>query len=230
MHVSWQFVWEAASLALGLPGRVIGGLECRGVRRRGKYLLIDLDRGFCSFTWGCLAACDFPVVSQSRVNTITGIYRPRRARFACTTRAVSELLFMPGRRSPVAKKLLGGLGMEPLGPSFSCRLFIRASKPVAYPSSNYCWRGSWWWALAIFMHPRRFILRESVPRFGHPLWGLCVSSGCIKPIGQVLGKAIELGGSSLKDFSSADGSSGHFQNAVQVYGRAGLPCYVCGTP
>ena len=59
---------------------------------------------------------------------------------------------MPRRRSPVAKKLLGGLGMEPLGPSFSCRLFIRASKPVGYPSSNYCWRevgGGCWQYLCI---------------------------------------------------------------------------------
>ncbi|MCB2018452.1 MAG: formamidopyrimidine-DNA glycosylase, partial [Hydrogenophaga sp.] len=45
----------------------------------------------------------------------------------------------------------------------------------------------------------------------------------------VLGRAVELGGSTLRDFSSADGRNGYFQMEASVYGRDGQPCRVCGT-
>ena len=47
---------------------------------------------------------------------------------------------------------------------------------------------------------------------------------------QVLARAVERGGSTLRDFSSAVGESGHFQLEAAVYGRAGQPCVVCATP
>lgn len=43
-------------------------------------------------------------------------------------------------------------------------------------------------------------------------------------IKSVLQDAIEAGGSTLRDYRRADGSSGAFQNTFQVYGRAGEPC------
>ncbi|MBN8912698.1 MAG: bifunctional DNA-formamidopyrimidine glycosylase/DNA-(apurinic or apyrimidinic site) lyase [Rhizobiales bacterium] len=43
-------------------------------------------------------------------------------------------------------------------------------------------------------------------------------------IKSVLEAAIKAGGSTLRDYRQADGSSGGFQNTFQVYGRAGEPC------
>lgn len=40
----------------------------------------------------------------------------------------------------------------------------------------------------------------------------------------VLQEAILAGGSSIRDFRAPDGSQGHFQEAHQVYQKAGLPC------
>ena len=40
--------------------------------------------------------------------------------------------------------------------------------------------------------------------------------------------ALAAGGSSLRDFVSADGAPGYFQQRYLVYGRAGQPCRVCG--
>jgi formamidopyrimidine-DNA glycosylase len=47
---------------------------------------------------------------------------------------------------------------------------------------------------------------------------------------QVLTRAVEQGGSSLKDFVNAEGRTGYFQLEAAVYGRAGEPCRVCATP
>ncbi len=43
-------------------------------------------------------------------------------------------------------------------------------------------------------------------------------------IRDVLGEAIEAGGSSLKDYRQADGDLGYFQHSFQAYDREGQPC------
>lgn len=51
-----------------------------------------------------------------------------------------------------------------------------------------------------------------------------------RAIVEVLGEAIERGGSSLRNFQAVDGQLGHFQLHSEVYGREGLPCKRCDTP
>ena len=46
----------------------------------------------------------------------------------------------------------------------------------------------------------------------------------VKPSKKTLKKAISLGGSSLRDFSSSDGKKGEFQQYFYVYGRKGENC------
>ena len=49
-------------------------------------------------------------------------------------------------------------------------------------------------------------------------------------IREVLARAVAQGGSTLRDFSSADGQAGHFQVGAMVYDREGQACRVCGAP
>jgi formamidopyrimidine-DNA glycosylase len=42
-------------------------------------------------------------------------------------------------------------------------------------------------------------------------------------------RAIEAGGSTLRDFTDAIGKPGYFQQHYAVYGRDGLPCHACAT-
>ncbi|HQC53925.1 MAG TPA: zinc finger domain-containing protein, partial [Lentisphaeria bacterium] len=44
----------------------------------------------------------------------------------------------------------------------------------------------------------------------------------------VLTEAIAAGGTTISDFHALDGSEGKFTVALQVYGRNGQPCPVCG--
>jgi formamidopyrimidine-DNA glycosylase len=46
----------------------------------------------------------------------------------------------------------------------------------------------------------------------------------VKSIKAVLGDAIKAGGSSLRDYRSAEGRLGRFQHSFKVYGREGKPC------
>ena len=47
-------------------------------------------------------------------------------------------------------------------------------------------------------------------------------------IRDVIGEAIEAGGSTLRDYAAADGSLGYFQHRFAVYGREGEPCLKAG--
>jgi len=49
-------------------------------------------------------------------------------------------------------------------------------------------------------------------------------------LGEILRKAIELGGSSVSDYVDADGVAGFFQLEHKVYMRTGEQCLVCGRP
>ena len=51
-----------------------------------------------------------------------------------------------------------------------------------------------------------------------------------KSIQQVLSKALESGGTTLRDFMDSTGSPGYFKTSLQVYGRTGQPCNQCGNP
>jgi formamidopyrimidine-DNA glycosylase len=47
---------------------------------------------------------------------------------------------------------------------------------------------------------------------------------------RVLLAAIQAGGSSIRDYRSADNTAGGFQRLHRVYARSGLPCRRCHTP
>ncbi|MFD1676648.1 DNA-formamidopyrimidine glycosylase [Alicyclobacillus fodiniaquatilis] len=49
-------------------------------------------------------------------------------------------------------------------------------------------------------------------------------------IRDVLTRAIEAGGSSIRTYVNGYGRHGGFQMQLSVYGRAGEPCFVCGQP
>jgi formamidopyrimidine-DNA glycosylase len=47
-------------------------------------------------------------------------------------------------------------------------------------------------------------------------------------VSEVLAQGLRNGGTTLQDYVDADGNAGSNQSALWVYGRAGLPCRVCG--
>lgn len=48
-------------------------------------------------------------------------------------------------------------------------------------------------------------------------------------IEEVLGTAIEMGGTTFIDFAHTDGKSGSYVDELRVFSRAGQPCLVCGS-
>lgn len=67
-----------------------------------------------------------------------------------------------------------------------------------------------------------------------PLLSACeagqYASALVESIRHVLEAAIASGGSTLRNYATAEGKAGYFQHQFQVYERADQPCACCATP
>ena len=216
---------------LGALPHVLQGRQVLGVRRRGKYLLLDLDEGMLMIHLGMSGSLRFAASlppagphDHFELHTSQGVLRlhdPRR---------FGAVLLVRDEADPRAAKLLNGLGMEPLAEPFSVqalgeRLKRRHAdiKQVLLGGKVVVGVGNIYASEALFMArihpatPASRLTRGQVQR----LW---------QAVRTVIAQAIEQGGSTLRDYSNALGDNGHFQLHAAVYGKKGEPCSVCGRP
>lgn len=230
---------EITEIALGKPLRwplgvapeQLLGQRVHSVGRRGKYLLVQLDRGLLILHLGMSGSLRFATSLPPRgvhdhfeLVTTHGLLRlhdPRR---------FGAVVFVSSVDDAAARKLLDHLGTEPLEAGFDPVTFHqrlqqrRASiKQVLLAGDIVVGVGNIYASEALFMAGIRPTLRAD--RLSKPR-----AARLHQAIVAVLQRAVALGGSSLRDFSGAEGESGHFQLDAKVYGRAGQPCRVCSTP
>jgi formamidopyrimidine-DNA glycosylase len=216
---------------LGLEPALLVGRTVTGVRRRGKYLLVDLDRGLLLLHLGMSGSLGFvrnlpQAGGHDHFDLVTShgslrLNDPRR--FGAVVYADSET-------APAAVKLLAGLGVEPLGDDFVLEAFHAGLKRRKAPVKQVLLAGDLvvgvgniYASEALFMAGIRPTL--SAARISRPR-----AARLLAAVREVLAKAVSKGGSTLRDFSNTDGQSGYFQLEAMVYDRKGLPCRVCGTP
>ncbi len=215
---------------LGCAPSALVGQSILAVRRRGKYLLIDMDRGLLLVHLGMSGSLSFatqlpPSGAHDHFELVTthGHLRlndPRR---------FGAVVFTSGEDSPMARKLLGKLGVEPLSDAFDLPAFQRglkarraAVKQVLLAVDLVVGVGNIYACEALFqagIRPTALAANLSRPR----------AARLYQAVREVLARAVQRGGSTLRDFSNADGDVGHFQLEAMVYGRAGQGCKVCGT-
>lgn len=217
---------------IGCDVQSLCGQTIKDVRRRGKYILLDLDAGVLLLHLGMSGSLsvstDWPGVAgphdhfDMRTDTCwVRLHDPRR---------FGAVVFAPSESSPQAQKLLGHLGVEPLEPGFTPTYFstalakrFGAIKQVLLAGDVVVGVGNIYASEALFMagiRPTRSANRISKTRLNKLHSAIRV----------VLARAIELGGSSLRDFKHTNGEHGLFQASSAVYGRAGLACMQCQTP
>lgn len=214
---------------LGCDPDQLAGQRVLQVRRRGKYLLLDLSAGLLLVHLGMSGSVAFggrlpPPGVHDHFDLVTtrGTLRlndPRR--FGAVVFAASEA-------DSVAQKLLGHLGVEPLGEGFALADFQWAMaqrkapiKQVLLAGEVVVGVGNIYASEALFLagiRPTTAANKVSKPRLAK----------LHTAIRDVLTRAVQKGGSTLRDFSNAKGESGYFQLEAMVYGREGESCRVCG--
>lgn len=207
-----------------LPGRRI-----LSVRRRAKYLLFDTGVGSLMLHLGMsgsvrIVNSDEPAGKHDHVDIC--LQNGKALRFR-DPRRFGSLLWA---KVPDEHALLCNLGPEPLSAAFdggylwlksrgrkvSIKQFIMNATIVVGVGNIYA-------SESLFesgIHPKRSAGRVSNKR-------LSILSNAIK---SVLERAIDAGGTTLRDFHGGDGEPGFFQRQLDVYGRDGLPCRNCKSP
>lgn len=224
-HVAAHLAKGDRNLAQDVVGRTI-----RGVSRRGKLLFLEFsDQDVLAFhlrMTGRLGLMPSGLPPAAHVHLLldlddkTAIYFQDQRKFGtCGLFAGEELECWPFYRS---------LGPEPLGLDlevFAKRIEGKKGRIKALLLDQ-----------RIIAGIGNIYADESLFRAGiHPATpGNRIAperlAVLLESLQNVLTEAIAAGGSSIRDYRTAAGLVGTFQNTFQVYGRRGLPCVRCGTP
>lgn len=213
------------ALERALPGQVI-----RAVRRRGKYLLLDTDRGTAIVHLGMsgslrIVAADSPAGKHDHVDIR---FDDGRCLRLTDPRRFGALLWTT---EPAEQhELLADLGPEPLDDAFDGEHLFHRSRGRRVAVKNFIMDshvvvgvGNIYANEALFLagiHPNRAAGRVSRERYAR-------LAAAIKA---VLTASIGMGGTTLRDFVGGDGKPGYFRQTLRVYDRAGAPCRTCGEP
>ncbi len=207
-----------------LPGQRINS-----VTRRGKYLLLHTPAGTALLHLGMsgslrMLPADTPAEKHDHLDIVLDSGRALRLR---DPRRFGTLLWTtsdPGRH-----KLLRTLGPEPLGDDFDGDYLFAKARKRKVAIKNFIMNshivvgvGNIYASESLFLariHPERAAGRITRERY----------SVLARAIRKVLTAAIQAGGTTLRDFSRADGEPGYFHQHLRVYGREGKACERCGT-
>jgi formamidopyrimidine-DNA glycosylase len=220
---------------LGIEPGAITGARIGSVGRRGKYLWLPLEGGAQrqggllmhlgmsgSLAWLPGPAREPGPHDHFDLATAHGTLRlndPRR---------FGAVLWAPAQDAAPARALLAKLGAEPFDATFTPEHFHAALqrrrapiKAVLLAGDVVVGAGNIYACEALFsagIHPALHADRISRPR----------AERLLAAVRSTLGRALELGGSTLRDFSDVHGASGAYQAQAQVYGREGQACRRCG--
>jgi formamidopyrimidine-DNA glycosylase len=221
---------------LGCAPAALAGCSVGTAQRRGKYIWLPLVRegvaaGGLLMHLGMSGSLAFrdqlpPPGKHDHFDLVTshGTLRltdPRR---------FGAVVWSPGLELPPAATLLAKLGAEPFDASLTPLAFHAALqrrsvavKAALLSGSIVVGAGNIYACEALFdaaIDPRTRANRISRPR----------AERLLASVRSTLGQALELGGSTLRDFRDAQGVDGAYQALARVYGREGQPCPRCGAP
>lgn len=124
--------------------------------------------------------------------------------------------------------VLAALGPEPLSEAFTADYLFEKAQKRKMPVKTFLMTNVVVVGVGnIYANESLFMAGISPLRLANTL-GLDDCERLTHAIKTVLAKAIEQGGTTLKDFKNAEGKPGYFAQELQVYGRAEAPCVQCG--
>ncbi|BAS27346.1 bifunctional DNA-formamidopyrimidine glycosylase/DNA-(apurinic or apyrimidinic site) lyase [Limnochorda pilosa] len=211
------------------------GRRVRRVRRRGKYLLLDLEgRGLLVLHLRMSGRLLFREPGRD------GAVRPSHVRLRLGVEGGGELVLVDPRRFGLlywlpaggARRVpgLAAMGPEPLGRRFTREELGRilsgraaAVKAVLMDQRRLAGVGNIYADEALFRagirpdRPAGSLSAQEVGRLHQALRA-------------VLREGIRRGGVTVRSYAGIHGEMGRFQEVLQVYGRKGEPCLRCGAP
>jgi formamidopyrimidine-DNA glycosylase len=225
--------WPLGCAPVSLVGSRVGD-----VTRRGKYLWLPLSRDGQSGGGlllhlgmsGSLAMLPPRAdgVEAAGPHDHFDLHTDRGTLRLNDPRRFGAVVWSPSLEVPPAATLLQRLGPEPFDPALTPAVFHSALhgrrtpiKALLLSGEAVVGAGNIYACEALFhagIHPALRANLISRPR----------AEKLLAALRSTLGRALEVGGSTLRDFTDAHGVSGAYQAEAGVYGRAGQPCVRCG--
>jgi formamidopyrimidine-DNA glycosylase len=218
--------WPLGSSPEALVGQRVGD-----VSRRGKYLWLALERGGLLVHLGMSGSLSFgPTRGEPGPHDHFDLVTARGTLRLTDPRRFGAVVWSAATDALPASKLLAGLGIEPFDDRFDGAHLHRALrrrrvaiKTALLGGEIVVGAGNIYACEALFaagIDPRTRSDRISRAR----------ADRLAAAVRATLARAVERGGTTLRNFRDAHGAAGEFQLDAKVYGRAGKPCLVCGTP
>lgn len=205
------------------------GREFTAVRRRGKWILLDLDRGLLVVHLGMTGrltagVTDRPV--ENHTHFVVDLDDGRQLRFRDVRRFGSISLYADA--DEFESFLAGRLGPEPgdLGRAEFRRALAATGRPlkaVLLDQRVVAGVGN------IYADESLFAARLPPGQLGRTTTP-AEADRLRKAIVRVLARAIDRRGSTIRDYVGGSGTKGSYQNEFRAYGRTGQPCTRCRTP
>jgi formamidopyrimidine-DNA glycosylase len=206
------------------------GQTVLGLHRRAKYILIELGKGGLLSHLGMsgsMRICHADDVPKKHDHFDIVLESGQCVRYHDPRRFGALLWWDPPAHG---HPLLKGLGPEPLQADFSGEYLWKRSRGLKLAVKNYIMSGkivvgvgNIYASEALYMsgiHPGRPAGRISQARY----------ETLAQTIRDVLARAIERGGTTLRDFQNSSGEPGYFAQELLVYEREGLACFQCKAP
>jgi formamidopyrimidine-DNA glycosylase len=207
----------------------IGGQRIASVRRRAKYLLLDMATGSILIHLGMSGSLRvLPSHTPPQKHDHVDVLFDERLLRLHDPRRFGAMLWVS--RPVEEHSLLAHLGIEPLEDQFNSAWLFAATRKSATPIKLW------------IMNAQRVVgigniyASESLFRAGinpNTPAGRLSAKRCarlVECVKSTLSDALAAGGSTLRDFVAVNGNSGYFQQTYFVYAREGMPCRVCKAP
>ena len=214
-----------AKIESNVRGRLV-----RRVDRRAKYLLIRLDTGTLIVHLGMsgslrIVSAETPPRPHDHWDLVTDNGKVLRFH---DPRRFGSLHWTAG--DPLEHPLLAKLGPEPLSPAFDAEYLYRATRKRTVAIKHLIMNAHVVVGVGnIYANEALFRARIS-PRRAAGRLTRAQAQALVRAIKSVLEEAIEIGGTTLRDYVNASGAPGYFKQKLFVYERAKQPCRVCKTP
>lgn len=215
-------------------GATLAGQRIERIGRRGKYLLWHLPEGVLICHLGMSGSWRVHEVAQAPARqrhdhlelfcdgAVARLNDPRR---------FGAVLWHPRARGDVLRHpLLASLGIEPFDARFDGELLYRATRGRRIPIKQMLLTGRVVVGVGNIYATESLFAARIHPEAQTGRIGRARYARLAESIRAVLQRAIEAGGSTLRDFSDTQGVEGSYTELAQAYDRAGLPCVRCGTP
>lgn len=224
-----QVIVRNGQLRWPIPEEVknLVGLTVKGVERRAKYLLLRFDSGTLLLHLGMSGTLRIidqtvPVAKHDHFElgfangTVLRLNDPRR---------FGAVLWLDKHQDQ--QGLLSKLGPEPLTANFSYDYLFEKAKNRKVPIKTFLMNNHIVVGVGNIYANEALFLAGILPTTAAGNISKERYNRLTDIIKQVLSAAIEQGGTTLKDFTQADGRPGYFAQSLFVYGRAGQACLTC---